>query len=435
VETRIETIIIGGGQAGLSTSYYLKQLGSEHIVLEQAAEAGNAWRNDRWDSFTLLTPNWSFRLPGAEYNGKNPDGFMLKEEIVERFEKYTKIIEPLIQFQQRVTSVEQDIEHKGYIVTLEGSQIRSRNVVVATGLYQKPKIPFYGKNLPANITHIHSGKYRNPGALPPGAVLVVGSAQSGCQIVEELYQSGRKVYQCIGSTGRVPRRYRGKDIYEWMLQSGYLDRTPDKLPSLKARFAGNPHVSGKDGGHTLNLHQFIRDGVTLLGRLQNIQGNSIFLSRDLSENLAKADQVEATIVQLVDEYIFRTGIDAPTDQLPVLHDGYAQKEITELNLDDAGISTIIWALGYDFDFSMVKLPVVDGDGFPIQQRGETNFQGLYFVGLPWLYKQKSGHLVGVAEDAAYIASQISTRHFDKRKVEAINLSSPEPAKPLKPGQD
>jgi putative flavoprotein involved in K+ transport len=244
--------------------------------------------------------------------------------------------------------------------------------------------------------------------LPDGDVLVVGSAQSGCQIAEELYQKGRKVYLCVGSAGRVPRRYRGKDVYEWLNLSGFLDRTVDKLPSPKAKFAGNPHISGKDGGKTLNLHKFARDGVQLLGRLQSITDEKIWFAQDLKENLIKADKFEEEIVKIIDTFIIRTGITTPQEQLPVFGDGFIQKEVTEINLKSSRISTIIWANGYNFDFSLVKLPVRDGDGFPIQNRGVTAFPGLYFIGLPWLNKQKSGLLLGVGESAEYIASVIAS---------------------------
>lgn len=406
---KVDTIIIGGGQAGLATSYYLNQRGLQHIVLEQAAQAANAWRNDRWDSFTLLTPNWSFRLPGAEYQGNQPDGFMPKGEIIAYLEQYVERFHLPVHYRTRATSVEQNDEGSGYLVSTADTLMDARNVVVATGLFQKPKIPIYGRAINTQITQLHSGHYRNPGALPEGAVLVVGTGQSGCQIAQELYQSGRKVYLCLGSAGRAPRRYRGKDTYEWLYLSGFLDRTVDKLPNPRAKFAANPHISGKDGGMTLNLHQYARDGVTLLGRIQDARDGKVWLAPDLKENLAKADKVEADMLKTVDEYILQNGLDIPPESLPVLRDGYEAEEILELDLHAAGITTIIWAMGYAFDFSLVKLPIFDGDGFPIQQRGVTGYPGLFFVGLPWLYKAKSGLLVGMGEDAEYIASAIAAR--------------------------
>lgn len=406
---QVETVIIGGGQAGLATSYHLSQRGREHIVLEEAAQAGNVWRNDRWDSFTLLTPNWSFRLPGAEYQGDAPDAFMERDEIVANFERYVEQFNLPVHYQERVISVEQKADGKGYLVRSAGTIWDAQNVVVATGLFQEPKIPPYSADLSPQITQLHSGRYRNPQALPSGAVLVAGSAQSGCQIAEELYQSGRRVYLCVGSTGRVPRRYRGKDIYEWMNLCGLLDRTADALPTPRAKYAGNPHVSGRDGGRTLNLHQFARDGVVLLGRLQGARENTIWLANDLKENLAKVDKAEADIVNLIDRYIADNGLQAPPEILPDLRDGYDAEEIREIDLRFAGITTIIWAIGYRFNFNLVKLPIFDGDGYPIQKRGVTDYPGLFFVGLPWLYKQKSGHIFGVGEDADFIASAIAAR--------------------------
>jgi len=283
------------------------------------------------------------------------------------------------------------------------------NVVMATGLFQSPKTPSFAAELPTTIVQLHSGEYRQPGALPPGAVLVVGSAQSGCQIAEELYQSGRKVYLSVGSAGRVPRRYRGRDCFWWLNEIGGLDRTVDKLPSPRARFAGNPHASGKNGGHTLNLHQFARDGVTLLGRIQGASGGKMFLAPDLRDNLARVDKFEADFVKGVDAYVEKMGLEAPQESLPELRHGDDAEMITELDVNAAGIRSVIWAMGYTFDFSLVKLPVTDGDGFPITQRGVTQYPGLYFLGMPWLHKQKSGLLLGVGQDAAHLADTLAMR--------------------------
>jgi putative flavoprotein involved in K+ transport len=348
---QIHTLIVGGGQGGLATSYYLQQHGIEHIVLEQAAQAGSAWRNGRWDSFTLVTPNWTVQMPGAEYQGDDPNGFLSRDQVVAYFEQYVERFHLPVQYGVRVTGVETAPSGKGYRVTTDRDLYEAANVVIAVGLYQRPKIHASSVHLPATITQIHSGQYRNPQALPPGAVLVVGSAQSGCQITEELYQSGRTVYLCVGSAGRVPRRYRGKDCFDWLHLAGFLDRTVDKLPSPEAKFAGNPHVSGKDGGHTLNLHQFARDGVRLLGHMTGIQDHHIALAPDLKESLAKVDQLEADLVKGIDDFIEKNGLDHPKESLPVLRDGYLVEEIRELDLKSTGIGTVIWATGYTFDFS------------------------------------------------------------------------------------
>ena len=400
----IETVIVGGGQAGLSVSYFLGKHRREHTVLEKAAQPGSAWRDDRWDSFTLVTPNWIFRLPGAEYNGDQPGGYMPRDEIVRRFEAYVEQYHFPVEFGVQVDSVE--AENGGYLVKSSSGTLRAKNVVVASGMYQRAKIPAYAAGMPEDILQVHSGKYRNPGALPPGAVLVMGSGQSGCQIAEELYQSGRVVYLATGKAGRAPRRYRGKDVMEWVFLSGFLNRTPAQLPSLEARFASNPLVTGKDGGHSLNLHQFARDGVHLLGRAQDAHDGKVYLAPDLMDNLARTDQFEKNIVQMIDRYIETAGLDAPADSIPELKDGYASTPVSELDLRAAGISTILWAMGHDFDYSLVKLPVVDAAGFPLSERGETAYPGLYFAGMPWLPQQKSGLLGGVGEQAEWVVSRI-----------------------------
>lgn len=404
---KVQTIIIGGGQAGLSTSYFLCQIGHEHLVLERASQAGNVWRNDRWDSFTLLTPNWSIKLPGMSYTGNNPNGFMRREELVAYFEKYIENFELPVQYNISVTEVTQLEDSEAWLVKTNHRMFQAKNVVVATGQFQTPKVPEFSANIPERVLKIHSGQYRNPGQLPDGAVLIVGSAQSGTQIAEELHQSGRTVYLCVGSAPRVPRRYRGRDIFEWLADTGFVDATVDKLPSPRAKFAGNPHLSGRDGGRTINLHVFARDGVRLLGHLIDAEDGKIRLLPDLKESLARCDKAEADITGMIDQFIQRNGISAPPETLPKHQDGYEVEEITELDLKAANTNTIIWAMGYDFDYSLVKLPVTDKDGYPIQQRGVTSYPGLYFIGLSWLHKRKSPLLMGVGEDADYIASHIT----------------------------
>jgi putative flavoprotein involved in K+ transport len=402
---QVDTIIIGAGQGGLSTSYHLTQQGREHIILEQADHVAEAWHK-RWDSFTLITPNWTVQLPGAEYQGDDPDAFMLRDDLIKYFEDYVKQYELPVRYGVRVTSVE-PIE-AGYLVRTDKGEFESANVVMATGMFQRPKILPFSSNLSAEINQLHSSEYHNPEALPDGAVLVVGSAQSGCQIAEELYQSGRKVYLSVGSAGRLPRRYRGKDVTRWLAEIGFADMTVDKLPSPKAKFRGSAHGTGKDGGHTINLHQFARDGVVLLGHIQSMQGDRIVLVPDMHDSLANADKVEADFVKQVEDYIEENGLDVPEESLPELKDGYELELIPELDLKSAGITSVIWATGYRFDFSLVKLPIVDEDGYPLQKRGVTEYPGLYFIGLPFLHKLKSGLLSGVGDDAAHVASAIAT---------------------------
>lgn len=406
----IETIIVGGGQAGLTTSYHLKRLGHQHLIFEATDKPAHVWQDDRWDSFTFVTPNWTICLPGATYEGDDPDGFLPKEEIVAYFHRYVEKFNLPIQFNTTVSEVA-PVEG-GYQVTANGQTYRAKNVVIATGSFQKPKIPAFSANLPAGVLQLHSGHYRNPEQLPAGAVLVVGSAQSGMQIAEELYQSGRKVYLCTGTAPRVPRRYRGREIFYWLKATGFLDQTPDKLPSPKARLGGNPHCSGKNGGHSVNLHQFLRDGVTLLGHIAGAQDGKVFLKPDLKENLAKVDQAEKNLVAMIDRYIEANGLDAPLETLPELQDGYAAEIITELDLQAANIHTIIWAIGYTANYDLVKLAVTDEDGFPITRHGVTQYPGLYFIGLNWLSSRKSVTLMGVGEDVDFIVADMESRQRD-----------------------
>ncbi len=411
IET-IDTLIVGGGQAGLATSYHLKQLGCEHLVLEQSDQAGSAWRDGRWDSFTLVTPNWAFGLPGAEYAGDQPDGFLGRAEVVDILAGYAERFDLPLRTRTRVTAVEPG-PHASFLVRTQETTYRARNVVVATGLFQSPKTPPFANALPAGIAQLHSSQYRNPNQLPDGGVLVVGSSQSGCQIAQEIHHSGRPVFLSVGSAGRIPRRYRGKDIMAWAALLGLWDRQVETLQTPQAKFCANPHVAGKTDGGSINLHQFARAGIQLLGRLRDVRHGKAVLAPDLHENLAKADQFELAMLKGIDAYIDKAGLDLPIEQVPQFQDGYGLDLVRDLDLEARGIRCIIWATGYAFDFRMVRFAILDDDGYPIQKRGVTEQPGLYFIGLPWLHKQKSGLLSGVAEDALHLA-----RHIGARRLEA-----------------
>src|SRR5215470_4167562 len=412
----IDTVIVGGGQAGLAISYYLAQEDREHVVLERAPAVANAWRNQRWDSFTLVTPNFQVRMPGAEYAGNDPFGFMSRTEVIKYFDDYVEKFALPVRCRVEVATVEKS--QQGYLVRTSEGKYEATNVVIATGLYQSPKIPAFGMTIPPSILQIHSMDYKNPSALPAGAVLVIGTGQSGAQIAEELYQSGRKVYLSIGSAGRVPRRYRGRDINDWFTRIGMFDTKVESLKSPAEKFHPHPQISGKNGGESLNLHQFARDGVVLLGHVRDARDGRLIIAPDLSETLAKVDEFETSALKMIDDYIARMGLSVPTETIPKLRDGYAKEIVTELDLKSAGITTILWATGYAFDFSLVKLPVVDRDGYPIQKRGVTAHDGLYFLGMPWLHNRRSGILFGVGDDAAHLAAHIGARERESSEVVA-----------------
>ncbi len=418
---RIETVIIGAGQAGLSASYYLTQQGREHVLLERR-RVGEAWRSGRWDSFTLVTPNCMTNLPGFAYKGDDPDGFMPRQGVVDYLEAYAASFNAPVRTGVEVTSVDW-LEDSTYRVTTGEGDYIADNVVVAAGAYQAPKPSAWSADLPAGISQIHSGQYRNPNTLPEGAVLVVGSGQSGCQITEELYQSGRKVYLSVGSAGRVPRRYRGTDCAVWLAITGFLDRTPQQLPTPMARFAGNPQASGKDGGHSLNLHRFAQDGVTLLGRIGAVHGDTLSITPDLWEKLAMVDGFSATVMKTIDEFVARNGLDAPEDpetRSEELRQWSPPPLLSELDLKTAGVGTVIWATGYSADFKWVNVAAFDEHGLPRQQIA-ADFPGLYFLGIPFVPKQKSSLLYGVGEDAERVAGDIVAR-AEIREVPALAVS-------------
>jgi putative flavoprotein involved in K+ transport len=406
----VETMVVGGGQAGLAASYCLARARRRHLVLERSAHAAHAWRDQRWDSFTLVTPNWQIRMPGAEYAGPEPDGFLARDKVVDYFEQYVTRFRLPVRYGVEVRSISRNAAGT-YAVATSAGDYECHNVVMATGFYQRPKIPALAGKLPPRFRQMHSSQYRNPAALPPGAVLVVGAGQSGAQIAEELYLSGRKVFLSVGRTARVPRRYRGRDIHWWSEALGILDLTVDQLRSPRDKFEPHPTISGRAGGRTLNLHQFARDGVVLLGRLQDVQGGAVIFALDLRDRLAEADRSEAEMVQAIDAFIEDTGLDAPHESLPELRDGYDAQPVPRLDLAANEITTVIWASGYEFDYGLVELPVVDDDGYPIQKRGVTEFPGLYFLGMPWIHNRKSGILFGAGDDASYVVSRIleSTR--------------------------
>ncbi|HET9662517.1 MAG TPA: NAD(P)-binding domain-containing protein [Thermomicrobiales bacterium] len=413
----IETLIVGGGQAGLATSSFLQQAGREHLVLEQADTAADVWQSGRWDSFHLVIPNWTFRLPGAEYDGPNPDGFMPRGEIVDRFSRYVEQFQLPVRTQTRVNSIEAD-GTSGYRVSTSNGDYRALNVVIATGMEQLPRIPKDAEAIANDVTQIHSSAYRNPDALPPGAVLVVGSAQSGAQIAEELYQSGRQVYHSVGFAGRAPRRYRGRDIFDWLFNHlHFFDLPPEQFPAPIDRFAP-PHVTGAMGGHTLNLHQFASDGVRLFGHVGGADGHQVRFEPDLHECLGRADGFEKNVQEMIDTYVAASGMNAPADELPQLSDGFAQPVVDQIDLRAEGISAIVWATGYRFDYGLVKLPVVDPKGRPVSANGVTEFPGLYFVGMPWMPSLRTGILPGMGEHARSIAEHIIARSGSRRPARA-----------------
>lgn len=403
----IDTIVVGGGQAGLSASWHLKRAEQEHIVLDRG-KIGDTWRN-RWDSFCLVTPNHLCRLPGFQYVGSDPHGFMLRDQIVEYVQQFAASFDPPYRGGVEVECISECEKPGRFRLVTSAGEFRCENLIVAVGTHQHPNLPGWDKNISSKITRLHTRDYRNPAQLPKGAVLVIGSGQSGCQVTEDLLIAGREVHLCVGNAGRIPRRYRGRDILDWDVTTGYMEMPVDQHPKGTAiRFKAHPHLTGREGGHTIELRKLALDGVQLHGKVLSADGTRIRLAGDLSETLDAVDAFCLTEMKGIDAFIAKNGLDAPKeDTTPV--DWHPDSEPPHLDLGEARISTIIYAIGFHFDFSWIDLPVFDARGYPRYERGVTDVDGLYFVGLHWMHTQGSGLFYGVGRDAENVVQHLTGR--------------------------
>ena len=403
---QVGVVIVGGGQAGLAMSYCLTRQGQQHVVLEQARIA-ESWRSRRWDSLCMIGPNWTFQLPGTQYQGADPDGFMSKAEIVTCIEAYAASFAAPVREGVRVTSVERKPVGTGFLVRTEDVDYTAQQVVIATGSLQRPSVPGCAAELPLAIAQITPYSYRNPAALPDGAVLVVGSGQSGCQIAEELRQAGRPVYLSVSRSWGLPRRYRGHDMAVWFREVGWMAQRRDDLPPGARAGLPNAQLSGARGGHDLTLYTLARDGVVLLGRLRDIRGSKAVFAPDLAARLAWGDEQARCFLRSIDDRIREKGLDAPEEGYPgclVPPDEPIPAAPEDVDLAALGISTVVWATGYRPELSWVHLPVLDAEGYPIHRRGVTSEPGLFFLGLDWLHTRGSGLFGGMSDDAVYLAS-------------------------------
>ncbi len=398
-------IVVGGGQAGLSISYCLKAKGIDHLVLEKN-QIGYSWQEKRWDSFCLVTPNWQCTLPGYHYPGEDSNGFMKKDEIVSYIKDYAKSFNPPIKEGVAVLRVKKNQSKGVFELTTSLGNYTAEQVVIAAGGYHLPKIPRIAERFPEDIVQIHSSEYKNPQSLPEGEILVVGSGQSGCQIAEDLHLVGKKVHLCVGRAPRSPRRYRGKDVVDWLNLMGYYDLTIDEHPDKEnVRTKTNHYVTGRNGGHEIDLRTFALEGMKLYGSLRDIKAENLEFKPNLSQNLDRADEVAESIKKTIDGYINKNQIPAPTEvsYQPIWQ---PETEVLELNYRKANISSVIWCVGYQTDFSWIEVPVFDGKGYPSHDRGVTSVKGLYFLGLPWLHTWGSGRFSGIARDAKYLSDYI-----------------------------
>jgi putative flavoprotein involved in K+ transport len=405
---KIDTVIIGGGQAGLAMSYHLKRAGREHLILERG-RVGQSWRSERWDSLMFQFPSSSIQLPGYSYDTDDPDGYVSKDEIVRFLERYAALVDAPLRCNCRVTGLLQDALSGRFLVETNRGMIDAVNVVVATGPFHLPNIPEFSASMPADLFQVHSRDYRNPSQLPAGGVLVVGSGASGAQIAEELNQAGRKVFLSVGRFHKTPRRYRGKDIYWWFEMLGIWNRPIELQPEFKnLRFV----VTGANGGHDIDLRRFAADGMTLLGRLRGFADGKLHIAPDLEDTLAQGDAWFASLKTMMDDYAESSRMTLPNDSREddlARHLPPQSQSIREIDIKTAGINSIVWCSGFRYDFAWVKLPILGEMGEPRHVRGVTNYPGLYFLGLRRTYAISSALLAGVGNDAAFIAEYIAAR--------------------------
>jgi putative flavoprotein involved in K+ transport len=397
-------VVVGAGQAGLSASHYLKQANIEHVVLEKV-KPGHAWRSERWDSFCLVTPNWQCQLPGFPYDGPEPQGFMKRDEIVDYLERFRQQVDPPLECGVEVLRIAKD--GAVFNVWTNAGSLTADSVVLAAGAYHTPIVPPFAKHIPSDVVQIQSRDYRNPQSLPPGAVLVVGSGQSGCQIAEDLHFAGRQVHLCLGDAPRSPRIYRGKDVVAWLDDMGYYDTPVEAHPDVDTtRDKTNHYLTGRDGGREIDLRQRALEGMKLYGYFREVSDGVCHFSPDLSQRLDAADEVYKGIRTLIDKYIVSAQLDVPTEP-PYVPVWCPSVEPTELNLRLANVTAVVFCIGFRSNFRFVELPVFDERGYPRHKRGVSEAPGLYFLGLPWLHTWGSGRMAGVGRDAEHVVRHIA----------------------------
>lgn len=405
--SHIPVLVIGGGQAGLSVSWYLMREGIGHVVLERHRRF-ESWRNNRWDSFCLVTPNWQCRLPGWAYKGSDPDGFMLKDEIVDYLDGFAESFNPPLHEGVDVTLVSPRDEGGYRVETTAGTWIADQ-VVIATGGYDNPIIPAFAADIDPSIVQIHSRDYRRPSQLPEGGALIVGTGQSGVQIMDDFHLEGRPVHLAVGPAPRSPRKYRGRDATDWLHDAGTYAVTIDRHPDpLKALTQTNHYMSGRDGGKEIDLRKYAREGVRLYGSVTGGSGTTMTFLPDLEKNLDDADRSYLGIRQQIDSWIATQGIEAPVEP-PFEKIWRPEQEIVNVDLASAGIASIIWAIGFRPDYSWLRVDCLDERGKPRFRRGVTDAPGLYFIGLGWLNTWGSGRFLGIDEDSRYLTDQIISR--------------------------
>ena len=399
MRTDVNVAIIGAGQAGLATSWYLTRANVDHVVFESGRVA-ETWRSRRWDSFCLVTPNWSVALPGGKYAGPDPDGFMNLQELVDHFQGWADSFHAPVRESCSVAALDADGEN--FLLTTSNGKVRARTVVVASGGYQRAHLPANANQIPESVTQLRGEDYSNPSALAPGAVLIVGSGQTGCQLAEELHEAGRKVFLSCGRAPWAPRRMGGHDLVWWIVESDWWARTPGQLPSPAARLLSNPLATGHGGGHDLHYRTLHQLGVELVGRFADAQDGKVHFADDLTQSVDAGDTMAGVFKKWLDAFCSREGLPTSFELPPP----FRVDARTELDLARERVSTVIWTAGYRPAYDWVHFPVFDDMGFPIQKDGSSSVPGLYFMGVHFQRKAQSAVLYGVGEDAEIVARHI-----------------------------
>lgn len=417
---RIACVVLGAGHAGLATSYELTQRHIPHVILDRG-RIGETWRSKRWDAFMMIMPNWGLDLPGYPFQGDRDD-FSTRDEVVARFEAYAASFDAPVRSGVTVQSIAQGPDDRWpLVVETDHGTLLTQAVIVATGIYQVPRSPWFAGLIAPEIVQLNPDQYRNPDAVPAGATLIVGSGASGTQIAEDLLLAGHEVFLAIGRAGRQPRRYRGIDSSRWNRFPG-ISGTGDQTAGESG---GGAARTGRGGGdHDTNLHRFAHDGMHLVGHISGVSPSSnttLTVSSDLHETLRWVDAFDTAWRERVDAYVaeHRDTIEretgktvTPSHSRPddALQDGFAQPEQTELDLRAAGITSIVWAVGYDSDYSVVRFPVIGQDGHPIHDGGLTEVPSLYFVGMTFRGDRPKSSFIGiVGPEAASIADHVAER--------------------------
>ena len=403
---KIDTLIVGGGQAGIAMSEHLSNCKIPHLVLERNRIA-ERWRSERWDSLVANGPAWHDRFPNMEFADFDPNGYPSKEQVVDYFVAYAEMIKAPIRCGVEVKEVRRNVGRPGFRVETSGGIFDANNVVAATGPFQRPLIPKFEfeKN---KITQIHSSQYQNPEQLPDGGVLVVGAGSSGAQIADELLRSGKSVYLSVGPHDLPPRSYRGRDFVWWLGVLGKWEAVTKDPGTEHITIA----VSGAHGGQTVDFRGLAKRGISLLGRTQSFKNNVMHFAPDLTKNIAGGNAYTLSLLDQADDYVIRNGLNFPLEPeaREVLPDPECvTNPILEIDLEEAGINSIVWATGFDVDFGWLKVDALDENGRPKHERGISTESGIYFLGLPWQSRRGSAFIWGVWQDAKFLADQIKLR--------------------------